>query len=86
MLIQSVPELRKGVMAEITRPVELLTEAIATRLGRPLDDPDLRLYAGAAGALMTVTMTDVDDRPRETMAALDLLINPLDRVLHLPDA
>lgn len=84
-LIQSVPELRKGVMAEINRPIELLTEAIAIRLGRPTDDPDLRLYAGAAvGALMT--LTQFRDEPRAAMTSLGELIGRLDRVLHLPPA
>lgn len=86
-LIQSVPELRKGVMAEITRPIGLLTEAIAIRLGRPIDDPDLRLYAGAAvGALMSVATGTVPDSPRETLTSLGELIGRLDRVLHLPPA
>ncbi|OFE17821.1 hypothetical protein BA895_13510 [Humibacillus sp. DSM 29435] len=84
-LIQSVPELRKGVLAEITRPIGLLSEAIAIRLGRPADDPDIRLYAGAAvGALMTLMAGAPTDRPRETLASLGELIGRLDRVLHLP--
>ena len=86
-LIQSVPELRKGVMAEINRPIELLTEAIGIRLGRPTDDPDLRLYAGAAvGALMTMASEGLEAHPRETMASLGELIGRLERVLHLPPA
>ncbi|MEO5745353.1 MAG: TetR family transcriptional regulator [Terracoccus sp.] len=84
-LIQSVPELRKGVMAEITRPIGLLTEAIAIRLGRPIDDPDLRLYAGAAvGALMTLMPGAPTEQPRAALASLSELIGRLDRVLHLP--
>lgn len=84
-LIQSVPELRKGMLAEITRPIGLLSEAIAIRLGRPTDDPDIRLYAGAAvGALMALTAGAQTDRPRETLASLGELIGRLDRVLHLP--
>ena len=84
-LIQSVPELRKGVLAEITRPIGLLAEAIAIRLGRPTDDPDLRLYAGAAvGALMTVMAGARTEQPRAALASLGELIGRLDRVLHLP--
>ncbi len=86
-LIRSVPELRKGMMAEITRPIELLTRAIAVRSGRPVDDPDIRLYAGAAvGALMTVATQRIEDDPRAAMTDLQELIGRLDRVLHLPDA
>ncbi|MEO8830352.1 TetR family transcriptional regulator [Lapillicoccus sp.] len=86
VLIQSVPELRKGMMAEITRPIELLTEAVAVRSGRAVDDPDVRLYAGAAvGALMTVATQRFEDDPRAAITDLQELIGRLDRVIHLPE-
>src|SRR5829696_4308608 len=39
-LIRTVPELRRGMMLEITRPQALLSEAVARRMGRPEDDED----------------------------------------------
>ncbi|PRZ43200.1 TetR family transcriptional regulator [Antricoccus suffuscus] len=83
-LIQSVPELRRGMLAEITRPIELLTEAIAIRLDRPLDDPDLRLYAGAAiGGLMMLTRRTAEMGIPEMMRSLRDGIERLERMLTL---
>ena len=46
-LIREVPELRRGMLAEMMRPMELLAQAIGQRLGREVDD-DIRMFAGAA--------------------------------------
>ncbi len=84
-LIQSVPELRRGQLAEMTRPMGLLAEAVAVRLGRPRDDPDVILYAGAIlGALMSVMAGAAADDPRAAISGLHEAIARLDRVIHLP--
>ncbi|HEU4997732.1 MAG TPA: TetR family transcriptional regulator [Lapillicoccus sp.] len=85
-LIRSVPELRRGMVIELTRPRDLLAEAIARRLGRPLDDPDLRLYAAAImGVLMTLALDEPSGNPEASIGRLGALIDRIDRVVHLPE-
>jgi AcrR family transcriptional regulator len=85
-LIQSVPELRRGLTIELTRPIALLTEAIATRMGRPLDDPDVAMYAAAAiGGLMTITSQLDSDDPRRLVGQLEDAAQRLGRMLRFPE-
>jgi AcrR family transcriptional regulator len=89
-LIRTIPELRRGMIAEMTRPIRLLAEALEQRLGRGPDDPDIRMFAAAAiGALLTVSEPDGDDWPtspdlREITRRLDGAIDRLERMLVLP--
>jgi AcrR family transcriptional regulator len=58
-LIATVPELQRGMLEEIVRPMRLLAGAFAARLGRPVDDERIRVYAGAVvGAMVALGMTD----------------------------
>jgi AcrR family transcriptional regulator len=87
-LIRTIPELRRGMIAEMTRPIGLLAEALEKRLGREPGDPDLRMYAAAAvGALLTISeaegapaYTDVEAITRR----LDDAIARLSTMLVLP--
>ncbi|MBO0844143.1 MAG: TetR family transcriptional regulator [Nocardioides sp.] len=91
-LIRTVPELRRGLIAEMTRPIGLLAHALEQRLGREPGDPDVRMYAAAAvGALLTVAepgeevahaIPDVE----AMMQRLDAAITRLERMLVLPEA
>jgi AcrR family transcriptional regulator len=86
-LIRSVPELRRGMLTEITRPRDLLAEAVAIRLGRSVDDPDLRLYAAAVmGVMMTLALEEPGPDPHASIGRLGLLIDHVGRVVHLPEA
>jgi len=86
-LIRSVPELRRGMLMEIIRPRDLLAEAVARRLGRPLDDPDLRLYAAAVmGVFLNLAMESSGEDPADSVAQLGDLIDQVGRVVHLPEA
>ena len=86
-LIRSVPELRRGMLMEIIRPRDLLAEAVARRLGRPLDDPDLRLYAAAVmGVFLNLAMESTGEDPAASVAQLGDLIDQVGRVVHLPEA
>jgi AcrR family transcriptional regulator len=90
-LIRTVPELRRGMIAEMTRPIDLMAHALQERLGRPPGDPDVRMFAAAAvGALLTVADHDLDEI--ETMPdveafthRLDAAIARLGRMLVLPE-
>ncbi len=83
-LIRSVPELRRGMLMEITRPRDLLAEAIATRLGRPADDPDLRLYAAAVMGVFMNLALEASETTEASIARLGDLIDDVQRVVHLP--
>jgi AcrR family transcriptional regulator len=86
-LIRSAPELRRGMLTEITRPRDLLAEAVAIRLGRPVDDPDLRLYAAAVmGVMMTLALEEPGPDRHASIGRLGLLIDHVGRVVHLPEA
>ena len=86
-LIRSVPELRRGMLMEIIRPRDLLAEAVARRFGRPLDDPDLRLYAAAVmGVFLNLAMESSGEDPAASVAQLGDLIDQVGRVVHLPEA
>jgi AcrR family transcriptional regulator len=87
-LIRDVPELRRGMMAEMMRPMALLAEAIGQRLGREVDD-DVKMYAGAvigALALLEPHYEDVKDAdPHDLIGEIIERTTRLDRILTLPD-
>jgi AcrR family transcriptional regulator len=87
-LIREVPELRRGLLAEMMRPMELLADGIGRRLGREVDD-DVRMYAGAAiGALALLEPSYHDVKHADPRALLDDIVERtkrLERILVLPD-
>ena len=89
-LIRTVPELRRGMIAEMVRPMQLLAEGIARRTGREVDD-DIRMFAGAAvGALLLVTPEahgeqPVIDNQGDMIEGLATRMQGLRRLLTLPD-
>jgi AcrR family transcriptional regulator len=55
-LIATVPELQRGMIEEMLRPMRLLAAALAERLGREPEDPFCTAYAGALiGALVAIS-------------------------------
>lgn len=99
-LIRQVPELRRGALAEITRPMQLFAHAVATRTGRPETDPGVLVFVGAVvGAVVSLGATtelqylvEHDDgqmdiaRIRAGMSAMTGAIGDLEDVVHLPPA
>jgi len=87
-LIRDVPELRRGMLAEMMRPMELLAEAIGRRLGREVDE-DVRMYAGAAIGALALLEPHIDDvrdvDPRDLVQGIVERVKRLDRILRLPD-
>jgi AcrR family transcriptional regulator len=89
-LIRTVPELRRGMIAEMVRPMRLLADGIARRTGREVDD-DIRMFAGAAiGALLLVTPEalseePVVDDPGTLVEEIAARMERLRRLLTLPD-
>lgn len=88
-LIRTIPELRRGMIAEMTRPIGLLAEALERRLGRDPGDPDLRMYAAATiGALLTVSEPEGETSYTDSDAMthrLDEAIGRLEKMLVLPE-
>lgn len=90
-LIRTIPELRRGMIAEMTRPIGLLAEALEQRLGRGPGDPDVRMFAAAAiGALLTVSEPDGQEWPtspdvKALAHRLDEAIDRLEKMLVLPE-
>ncbi len=60
-LIASVPELQKGVMEELVRPIRILAQAFALRLGAPPDDQIALAYAGAVVGTMIAVAGPMQD-------------------------
>jgi AcrR family transcriptional regulator len=77
-LIASVPELQRGMLEELYRPIRMLAQAFAHRLGVASDDPATLAYAGAvvgsiiaaAGPMEGAASADYRERMEP---ALDLL-------------
>jgi AcrR family transcriptional regulator len=61
-LIATVPELQRGMIEEMLRPMRLVAAALAERLGADPDDPFCTAYAGALiGGLFAISGThDLD--------------------------
>jgi AcrR family transcriptional regulator len=91
-LIQQVPELRRGLMAELLRPIQMMSEVIAERLGLSPDDEDAAIFAGAliggmlSGGMMSGTL-DADSpsdqrghHPSDTQHLRSYVLGRLDRI------
>jgi AcrR family transcriptional regulator len=52
----TIPEVRARMMDELTRTVNLMADALATRLGRSPDDLAVRVHAGAVFGVLMVAM------------------------------
>ena len=89
-LIRTVPELRRGMIAEMVRPMQLLADAIGRRTGREVDD-DIRMFAGAVvGALLLVTPDahgeePLADDPHAMIGGIADRMERLGRLLTLPE-
>jgi AcrR family transcriptional regulator len=87
-LIQQVPELRRGMLAELFRPISLIAAALAERMGLPEDDEDVRTYAGALIGGLFAAGVDRDVVTFKTPAAMreDFLarLDRLEPMLHFP--
>ena len=52
-IVFSTPELRQAIMTALYRSIDMIANAVATRLGRSADDFEVRVFAGAvAGAVI----------------------------------
>jgi AcrR family transcriptional regulator len=83
-LIASVPELQRGLMEELVRPIRLLAEAFALRLGTTPDDPTTLGYAGAVVGAMLAIAGPLDghlDPEYDYRERLEPALDMLDQIL-----
>jgi len=72
-LMLSVPELRATMMDEFRRNIDMVAEIVATRLGRPVDDFEVRVFAGAVIGAAISTFEIPTRGYEDTLRALDFL-------------
>ncbi len=82
-LIQEVPELRRGLLVELLRPMRMVSEVITERLGLPPGDPDAAVFAGALlGGMISFTLSG-EGPVQPSMDAdqfRDFIVDRLDRI------
>jgi AcrR family transcriptional regulator len=61
-LLYSVPELRTAAIGELIRSTQMVIDELAAMLGRPADDFELRVFAGAfVGAFIAALVPAISD-------------------------
>jgi AcrR family transcriptional regulator len=87
-LIQQVPELRRGLIAELLRPIAMMSEVIAERLGLAPDDEDAATFAGAliggmlSGGMLSGSLSEGGPihQPSDTQHLREYVLGRLDRI------
>jgi hypothetical protein len=83
-LTMSVPEIRARAVDELTRTIEVMGEAIASRAGREPGDAAARNVAGAiVGVIMAVTLASPDDSTADMFEKIDAALAHLEAGLPL---
>ena len=72
-LMHTVPELRATLMDELRRTIEMVAEVVAARLGRPADDFEVRVFAGAVIGAAISTFEMPNHSFEDSVRALDFL-------------
>ena len=71
-LLFSVPELRQAAINELIRSGRMVADELAVRMGRPANDFELRVFAGALmGAILAAVVPLVEDDSGDMMALID---------------
>lgn len=72
-LMLAVPELRATMMDEFRRNIDMVADVVARRLGRPADDFEVRVFAGAVIGAAISTFEIPTRSYADTLQALDFL-------------
>ncbi|CAA0103861.1 HTH-type transcriptional repressor NicS [Mycolicibacterium vanbaalenii] len=72
-LLYTLPEAAGALYNEYVHVIDLITDALATRLNRPADDPMLRITAGAMTGVMMAALHGTPMSPESIFAGLDFL-------------
>jgi len=83
-MVASVPEVRARMLDELIRTIQMFSDIIAKREGRPGDDFAVRVYTGAViGISMAVMLAVLDDPRLDFVALLDAGLAQLEGGLSL---
>ena len=83
-LSMTVPEIRARAVDELTRTIEVMGDAIASRAGREPGDAAARNVAGAiVGVIMAVTLASPDDSTADMFEKIDAALAHLEAGLPL---
>lgn len=78
-LLVSVPELRSAMLDEFVRTTDMLTTAIAERLGRSPDDFAVRTFSGALqGTVMAAVLPAMSDPDADYPKLLDAALSQME--------
>ena len=72
-LLYTLPEAAGGLYNTYVNVIDLITEALATRLGRDRDDPRLRITAGAMTGVMMAALHGTPMSPETIFDGLEFL-------------
>lgn len=72
-LLYTLPEAGGALYNEYIHTIEVITDALATRLNRPADDPELRITAGAMTGVFVAALHGTPMSPETISAGLDFL-------------
>ncbi len=72
-LLYTLPEAAGALYNQYLHIIELITAAIATRLNRPADDPELRITAGAITGVLMAALDGTPMDPQLIYRGLDFL-------------
>ncbi|MGB2919008.1 MAG: TetR family transcriptional regulator [Mycobacterium sp.] len=72
-LLYTLPEAAGALYNQYVQVIDLITDALATRLDRPADDPTLRITAGAMTGVMMAALHGTPMSPDAIFAGLDFL-------------
>ncbi|MGC9961188.1 MAG: TetR family transcriptional regulator [Acidimicrobiales bacterium] len=83
-IVLGVPELRAAMLDQFTSAMQLLSEVVAERAGRPADDWKVRTLAGAViGVAMAVMVAITEDPSKDFATILDEAMAHLEGGLEL---
>lgn len=69
-LIQSVPELRMGMLDSLTEGINIMAQAVADRVGRKPNDFAVRTFAGAVAGVSLSSMLAATEDPEADFVSL----------------
>jgi hypothetical protein len=83
-LLYSEPDLRSAAIGELIRSAQMMMDEIAARTGRPADDLEVRVFAGAlVGAFIAAVVPVLEDPKADFFELADKAIDFLDKGMPL---
>jgi AcrR family transcriptional regulator len=84
-LLYSVPELRTAAIGELIRSTQMVIDELAAMLGRPADDFELRVFAGAfVGAFIAAVLPSISDPDADFITLANRALDFVEKGMPLP--